>query len=128
MALVPSPTQKRYFVTNKLVNEFPVEFINSRNKRHVIVLTCTLQLDEPDIQDEIEEFTILKFITMHSDFIHDCRYMDSFITYCNRDPIYPKKFEQLTMQRTFTLWFKSIDQEPINMIWKNEHYETADGK
>ena len=126
-AIIP---QKRYFVTNKLVNEFPTDFVNSKNPRHVIVINCTIFIDEPEIADDIEAFCTPKYVTLHADFIHECRHLDSFVMYCNRNTTYPKKFEQFAQQRVFKVYFKDVDQQTIQMEWdeKEKAYLTPDNR
>ena len=44
---------KRYFVTSETANKFPPEFINSRNRKFIIVRNCKV-LFEKAVVDDVE--------------------------------------------------------------------------
>ena len=86
---------KRYLTTDTLTTDLPVEFVTSKNKRHIVVVGCRFFINEPAIDDAIETFHTPKFVTLHADFIHDRRDLDSFVMFCNEPIIKRKKYEQL---------------------------------
>ena len=106
---------KRYFTTNEIKNKFPDDFFNSKHEKHVIVINCKLFIKDDAISDEIEAFHVPKFVTLHADFIHEKRYLDSFVMFTNQESVYPKKYQQLASEREFNVWFKHIDGTPVDM-------------
>ena len=58
MEQTQTPT-KRYFVTSETGNKFPPEFINSRNRKYIVVRNCKV-LFEKAIVDDVE---------LHADFV-----------------------------------------------------------
>lgn len=120
-ALPKEPTVKRYFITDQLVSTLPSVFINSRNKKQIVVINCRFffidkeTIGEPPNDREVESILTPQFITLHADFIHDERYMDSMVIFCNEPVIKRKKYEQLSSQRKITLWFKTLDGQTLNI-------------
>ena len=64
---------KTYFLTDKLENDFPPDFLNSRNKKYIQFRWCRATFNGKLVGD----------ISIHSDFICRDRYMDSLICYIN---------------------------------------------
>ena len=113
--ITANPVVKRYFITDQLVNNFPTAFVNSPNTRYVHVVNCHLYIDEPEIDDEYEGIITPRYISLHADFIHDDRYLDSFVMFVN-EPIYKrKKYQQFAQQNRFTIKFKDKDGKELDM-------------
>lgn len=106
---------KRYYTTDTLTNILPPEFVNSTNEKHIIVIGCKFFVNDELIDDNIEGFQDHKFITLHADFIHDRRDLDSFVCYCNELLPKRKKYQQLYDQRVFHLWFCDVDGTKIEL-------------
>ena len=101
LSLVSTPIIKRYFITDSLTSDLPHWFINSTNQKQIIVINSRffyidteLVGEEPDSK-LVESILEPKFITLHGDFIHDERHMDSMVIFCNEPVIKRKKYEQL---------------------------------
>lgn len=106
---------KRYLCTDRLETTLPPDFVNSTNEKYIEVVACKIFLNDSAFDDEIEAFQEPKFITLHADFIHDKRYLDSYVMYCNDYYNQRKKYEQLARQNKITIWFKDIDGSDIDM-------------
>ena len=93
-------TKKRYLtVKNNNHVEFPHEFINSINPKWIVVRNCKALYRD----------TLVGDIELHADFIkrdHDCNY---FVMFANELQVKPKKYEYLTNESTFNIWFEHID-------------------
>lgn len=90
---------KTYFWTNKLENNFPPEFIASRNKKWIVVEECKATLKDVLVGDVI----------MHADFILRDHYMDYSCCFvneeANRDAA---KYEYSSYKSNFKLWFTDL--------------------
>ena len=72
MYVIPRPT-KTYFYTDKVENRFPSEFIQSKNKRQIKVLSCKLKYKDFLVGD----------IKVHASFIERDHYVDYFCIMAN---------------------------------------------
>ena len=109
------PVQKRYFTTNELVNDYPIEFVASRNRKFVHVIACHLFVDDPIVDDTIEKFSVPQFVRLHSDFIQDSPYLDYYVCMCNQILPKRKKYEQFNSERKFKVWFRNYDGNELDM-------------
>ena len=50
MEQTQTPT-KRYFVTSETGNKFPPEFINSRNRKYIVVRNCKVLFEKAIVDD-----------------------------------------------------------------------------
>ena len=105
---------KRYLTTDLLTTNFPPDFIYSKNKKYVEIVNVNIFINDSKIDDDINAFHQPKYISMHGDFVQDRRDLDSFVQFANM--LYPKrkKYEQLSQQRDFTIWFKDICGTVLN--------------
>ena len=105
---------KRYFTTDTLITKFPPDFSYSKNKRFVEIVNVNIFINDSKIDDTINAFHQPKYVSMHSDFVQDRRDLDSFVQFTNM--IYPKrkKYELLSQQLDFTIWFKDICGTVLN--------------
>lgn len=104
---------RKYFITSDLESELPHDFVNSPNQKYIIVDDCKLFISEPAIDDDIEAFHTPRFVTLHADFIHNTRYLDSYVGFCNSH--LHKEYQQFGRQNKFKIWFKDINANPISM-------------
>ena len=95
-----NPVVKTYFVTDKLENKFPPEFVASRNKRYIVVQDCKCLVKGHAISD----------IELHADFIKRNAYCDHFVMFCNDNclPKY-KKYEYTASDVGFKVWFTDTE-------------------
>ena len=100
---------KRYLTTDTLKTEFPNEFIFSKNRKFIEVLSVHLFVNDEQIDDEIEAHHKPKFITFHSDFVQDMRDLNCYVCLANYRLTKRKKYELLNNQYEFNLWFTDID-------------------
>ena len=105
---------KRYLTTDTLKTEFPYEFVYSRNRRFVEILSIHLFIDDSRIDDQIEAFNKPKFITFHSDFVQDMRHLNCYVCLANYRLTKRKKYELLNNQTEFNIWFTDIDGTVLN--------------
>ena len=117
MTIAPLVT-KRYFNTNTSETILPSEFVNSSNKKYIEVVNCHIFIDEPKIDDNIEAIIIPKYISLHADFIHDRRDLDSFVMFVNEPVIKRKKYQQLARQNKIKIWFKDKDGNEVKITDK----------
>ena len=97
--------RKTYFVTDQLENKFPIEFVNSTNKRYIEVFP-------PYISNTKVAKDFPKGVYIHTDFIERDFYMDHAICLCNSNRTKYKKYEIRGTKDTFRIWFTS--QIPIS--------------
>jgi len=100
------PITKTYFWTNKLENEFPPEFIASKNKKYIVVYQCKAVLKDVLVGDVI----------MHADFITRDGYMDRACCFVNEDPNRDTaKYEYVINRQKFKLWFTDLKNNPVEI-------------
>lgn len=95
---------KTYFITKDTINNLPVEFANSLNKRYISFqycrATCNGYLD-----GETE---------IHCSFIQRDEYCDSLVWYCNLlPPNDNRKYEYIGTKRQFKIWFTDTNNNVI---------------
>ena len=94
-----SQTQtKRYFVTSETGNKFPPEFINSRNRKYIVVRNCKV-LFEKAIVDDVE---------LHADFVKVDHHKNHFVNFVNDLKFDPCKYEYFGQYPYFTIWFTDM--------------------
>ena len=97
---------KTYYWTNKLKNEFPPEFIGSKNSKWVVVEQCKATFNDALIGDVI----------MHADFIQRDHYLDYSCCFVNEQPNRDTaKYEYLGNKKEFNIWFTDMNQEKVNV-------------
>jgi len=93
---------KRYFITNSLITDLPLDFINSKdNKRYIHVLNVKLM--------EIASGKLLMDVSVHGDFIIDNPDRNGFICFCNEQLAKRKKWQILHQPRKINLHFEDLD-------------------
>lgn len=125
---------KRYLVTDTLITPLPHDFIHSQNEKYIEVVSCKFFVDDNLIapsspsEPDIEAIQTLKFISLHADFIQDKRYLDSYVMFCNDYYNQRKKYQQLTKESQFRIWFKEIDGKIIDMVRGDDgfYHQTID--
>lgn len=133
LSLVSTPIIKRYFITDSLTSDLPHWFINSTNQKQIVVITSRFfYIDSETLGEEneaklVESILEPKFITLHGDFIHDERHMDSMVIFCNEPVIKRKKYEQLGRQTKINIWFKNLDGTKIDIQEDNDGYFVMEG-
>lgn len=90
------PIVKTYFITESYENQFPIEFVYSKNPRYVVFqycrATCNGYLD-----GETE---------VHATFIQRDKYCDSLVWYANVMPNDDnRKYSYIGTKRDFRIWF-----------------------
>ena len=101
-----SKITKTYFWTNKLENEFPPEFIASKNKKYIVVYQCKAVMKDALVGDVI----------MHADFITRDQYMDCACCFVNEDPNRDTaKYEYIINRQKFKLWFTDLKNNPVDV-------------
>ena len=116
-----SLTRKEYFITDKLKTNYPWDFIHSTNaNKSVHVIACTLFKEEPNVETKIMEFSVPKYSSLHANFIHRGKYLDSFVCYCNQPLEKRKKYQQMIKDDYLEIWFKYYDGSPLDM--ENVHF------
>ena len=97
MEQTQTPT-KRYFVTSETGNKFPPEFINSRNRKYIVVRNCKV-LFEKAIVDDVE---------LHADFVKVDHHKNHFVNFVNDLKFDPCKYEYFGQYPYFTIWFTDM--------------------
>lgn len=120
-AIAQEKPTKRYFITDKLSFTVPSSFVNSNNKKYIVVINCRFFFIDKEIigeepnQKEVDAILTPQFISLHADFIHDERHMDSMVIFCNEPVIKRKKYEQLSRQSKINIWFRNIDGTTLDI-------------
>ena len=95
---------KTYFVTRSTDNEFPIEFVCSKNKRYV-----SFQYARVTHNGYLDAET-----EVHASFIQRDDYCDSLVWYANLlPPDDNRKYEFVGTQRTFRIWFTDATGKEI---------------
>ena len=97
---------KTYFWTNQLNNEFPPDFMASKNKRFIVVEQCKALYSGILIGD----------IILHADFIERDHYLDYACCFVNEQPNRDTaKYEYKGYRKNFKLWFTDMNNNSINV-------------
>ena len=97
---------KTYLWTNKLINEFPPDFIASKNNKYIIVEQVKALYNDKLIGD----------IIMHADFIERDHYLDYSCCFVNEQPNRDTaKYEYKGYKQNFKLWFTDMNLNPVNV-------------
>ena len=97
---------KTYFWTNQLNNEFPPDFMASKNKRFIVVEQCKALYSGILIGD----------IILHADFIERDHYLDYACCFVNEQPNRDTaKYEYKGYRKDFKLWFTDMNNNSINV-------------
>ena len=101
-----SSQTKTYLWTNKLVNEFPPDFIASKNKKYIVVEQVKALYNDKLIGD----------IIMHADFIERDHYLDYACCFVNEQPNRDTaKYEYKGYKQSFKLWFTDMNLKPVDV-------------
>ena len=93
--------QKTYFITDKLENRFPSQFVCSKNPRYIVVQHCKV----------LYNGSIASNIELHADFIKRDHYCDYFVMFCNENNLAKyKKYEYTDNSPTFNIWFTKMGE------------------
>jgi hypothetical protein len=102
--------QKTCFITTQTHNQFPPDFMNSRNKRYIEIRQCRLQYTNSDNAQYL-----IGDVAMHASFIIRNNYVNSFCCFVNEFiGIKPKKFEYSGLSTTFDIWFSMMGTDRIS--------------
>ena len=113
---------KLYFSTNTLTNQYPSEFIESRNPKSVEVLSVSLVYEDPEEStDELKIYEVMEHAQLHASFVHQNDSMNHFVCEANQDQSHIKSFPQSRNDTTFTLWFTDYAGRAIT-IDTNHHF------
>lgn len=93
-----SKITKRYYITSETCNKFPVEFMNSRNRKFIEVRNCKV-LFKGAIVDDIE---------LHADFVQVDAYKNHFVNFVNDIKYDSCKYEYFTAHPYFNVWFSDM--------------------
>lgn len=97
---------KTYYWTNKLNNEFPPEFIGSKNKKFIVVEQCKAVVKDVLVGDVI----------MHADFIQRDHYMDYSCCFVNEEANRnTAKYEFTGYNKNFRIWFTDLALNPVDV-------------
>lgn len=100
------PVTKTYMWVNTLNNEFPPDFISSRNKRYIIVEQCKATYNDKLIGD----------VVMHADFIERDHYLDYACCFVNEQPNKDTaKYSYMGYKKDFHLWFTDMRMNKVNV-------------
>ena len=93
-----STVTKRYFVTSENSNRFPPEFINSRNRKYIVVRNAKVLFNKAIVGD----------VELHADFVKVDHYKDYFVNYVDDLKHDPCKYEYFGAFPHFNLWFTDM--------------------
>ncbi len=97
---------KTYYWTNTLQNEWPPEFIASKNKKYIVVEQIKATLKD----------TLVGDVLCHADFIQRDHYLDYACCFVNEQPNRDTaKYEYTGYQKNFNLWFTDLKQNKIEV-------------
>ena len=97
---------KTYLWVNQLENEFPPDFMASKNKRFIVVEQCKALYNDKLIGD----------IILHADFIERDHYLDYSCCFVNEQPNRDTaKYEYKGYKKRFNLWFSDMGLKPVDV-------------
>lgn len=97
---------KTYLWVNQLENEFPPDFMASKNKRFIVVEQCKALYNDKLIGD----------IILHADFIERDHYLDYACCFVNEQPNRDTaKYEYKGYKKNFKLWFTDMNLNPVDV-------------
>ena len=96
---------KTYFPTNQLHNWFPSEFIESKNKKYIIVQHCRAILNKQFVGD----------VMVHCSFVKRNAYLDSFVCLANETLTKYKKYEYNHSDTSFDVWFTDMNGNRVSV-------------
>ena len=110
-----TPT-KRYFVTSETGNKFPPEFINSRNRKYIVVRNCKVLFEKAIVDKYIVvrnckvlfEKAIVDDVELHADFVKVDHHKNHFVNFVNDLKFDPCKYEYFGQYPYFTIWFTDM--------------------
>ena len=94
---------KRYFVTSETANKFPPEFINSRNRKFIIVRNCKVLFEKA-----LFEKAVVDDVELHADFVKVDHYKNYFVNFVNDLKYDPCKYEYFGDYPYFNIWFTDM--------------------
>ena len=97
---------KTYYWTDKIDNEFPPDFITSKNKRYIIVEQVKALYNNKLIGD----------VLLHADFIERDHYLDYACCFVNEQPNKDTaKYEYKGYKKNFRLWFSDMKGNKVDV-------------
>ena len=97
---------KTYYWTDKIDNEFPPDFIASKNKRYIIVEQVKALYNNKLIGD----------VLLHADFIERDHYLDYACCFVNEQPNKDTaKYEYKGYRKNFKLWFSDMKGNKVDV-------------
>lgn len=97
---------KTYYWTDKVDNEFPPDFVASKNKRYIIVEQVKALYNNKLIGD----------VLLHADFIERDHYLDYACCFVNEQPNKDTaKYEYKGYRKGFTLWFSDMKGNKVDV-------------
>ena len=102
---IVQPTTKTYFITSTTDNQFPPEFVISKNPKYIVVISCKAVYKDYMPGD----------IKVHASFIHRDHYDDYFCCMANYNNGYVKKYEYLSETQNFKIWFKNMNDKELKL-------------
>jgi hypothetical protein len=99
---------KTYFWTNELNNQFPPEFIASKNQKYIVVEQCKATYKD----------TLIGDVIMHADFIQRDHYMDYACCFVNEQPnrdTAKYEYKNVGNKNTFKIWFTDLYGNDISV-------------
>lgn len=108
MFIIPRTTKTYFTVTQKDIKEnklydFPPEFIQSKNKKYINVISCKLKYKDYLVGD----------VKVHASFIERDHYDDYFCIMANQSNSYVKRYEYKSQTQEFKIWFTNLDGDEI---------------
>ena len=99
---------KRYFVTSETANKFPPEFINSRNRKFIIVNSRNRKFIIVRNCKVLFEKAVVDDVELHADFVKVDHYKDYFVNFVNDLKYDPCKYEYFGDYPYFNIWFTDM--------------------
>ena len=97
---------KRYFITNTLTTELPLDFIYSKDKRHIHILSVKLI--------SVSTGGLIMNASLHGDFIIDNPDRNVFVCFANDQLAKRKKWQIFHNPARITLHFEDFDGNVIS--------------
>ena len=113
---------KRYYTTRSEHNLYPPEFVSSRRKKYVHVLSANLVVVDDDGNEHLDAivYELPKKMELHASFVQTDDYLDHYVCICNEKLPKRKKFEQANSVKSFDLWITDFRGQKINLT-PNHH-------
>ena len=101
---------------------FPEPFIHSTNPRYIEVHYITVATKDAQNNNLVQKESMTGDIILHADFIKRDAYLKHTVMLCNQMRTKFKKYEYISPDQEFTVWFTSFVDKKYNFTYDNTKF------